>query len=172
MVWTSTRHVIQDGKIRGMRCIGRREMVTRKSARGCTSQARLAVQTTQQLPIQRSWALTLTPALRMGQWPFTGLAGRDSSVSESVQICCNPLHRRGTLCRIRNELFCVPLTSCNVYNYGIYGWVCTATCRWLRDVGCNWRKVNDWGCNAAHWAALQGNLPMCRWLRRIGERLT
>ena len=26
-------------------------------------------------------------------------------------------------------------------------------------------KVNDWGCNAVHWAALQGNLPMCRWLQ-------
>ena len=26
----------------------------------------------------------------------------------------------------------------------------------------DWRAVNDWGCNGVHWAALQGNLPMCR----------
>jgi hypothetical protein len=34
-------------------------------------------------------------------------------------------------------------------------------------------KVNDWGCNAVHWAALQGNLPMCRWLQvRLPRRST
>mmetsp|Transcript_38496 Transcript_38496/g.108805 ORF Transcript_38496/g.108805 Transcript_38496/m.108805 type:complete len:491 (-) Transcript_38496:232-1704(-) len=41
-------------------------------------------------------------------------------------------------------------------------------CRWLVDSGCNWRRVNDWGCTAVHWAALQGNLPMLWWLHRHG----
>jgi hypothetical protein len=67
----------------------------------------------------------------------------------------------------------VDVDACTTDGTVAFHWACWqgqfGTCRWLRDVGCDWRKVNDWGCNAVHWAALQGNLPMCQWLRRIGK---
>ena len=70
----------------------------------------------------------------------------------------------------------VDVNAATTDNTCAFHWACWqgqfSVCRWLRDVGAEWKAVNDWGCNAVHWAALQGNLPMCIWLRQIGLPLS
>lgn len=41
-------------------------------------------------------------------------------------------------------------------------------CRWVIEIGCNWKSLNKYGCHAMQWAAQTDRLDVCRFLTHSG----